>query len=189
MRRILLVVFCSIFFAGSLNMFAQVAPTAYRGQMTLTVGATGSTFQPDYAGGFVTGASPQWLWGYGAYADLKMTRWVGIEGEARWLRENAYVNIREDNYLVGPRVPIHEFTRLGATPYGKVVMGLGRMNFEFNEYYGRFFDVALGGGVDLKVTKRLSVRAVDFEYQLWPNWVNGTLKPYGFSAGIGYKIF
>ena len=118
-----------------------------------------------------------------------MTRWIGVEAEARWLRQNSYVNIREDNYLIGPRVPIHEFKRLNATPYGKALVGLGRMNFEYNEAYGRFTDVALGGGVDLKLTRRISVRACDFEYQLWPNWINGTLKPYGASAGIAYKIF
>ena len=182
-------VFCCMIFSAGFRASAQVTPTAYRGQMTLTGGVMGSAFQPDYAGGGVTGASPQWLWGFGVYGDLKMTRWIGVEGEMRWLRMNPYINIRQDNYLIGPRVPIREFKRYGATPYAKAVMGLGRMNFEFDQAYGHFFDIALGGGVDLKVSKRLSVRAVDFEYQLWPNWINGTLKPYGFSAGLGYKIF
>ena len=149
----------------------------------------GSVFQPDYAGGGVPQSSPQRLFGAGIYVDLKMTRWIQLEGEARWLRGNAFVDITEDNYLIGPRVPIHEFKPLGITPYGKVLVGLGRMNFEYNQAYGRFTDLALGGGVDLKLTKRISVRPFDFEYQLWPNWINGTLKPYGASAGIAYKIF
>ncbi len=113
-----------------------------------------------------------------------------IEGEARWLRENSYVDITQDNYLIGPRVPIHEFKRLGVTPYGKALFGLGRMDFEYNQAYGRFTDVAVGGGADLKLSKQFIVRPFDFEYQLWPNWVNNhTLKPYGVSAGIAYKIF
>lgn len=118
-----------------------------------------------------------------------MTRWVGIEGEMRWLRMNSYVNITEDNYLIGPKVPIHEFTKKGITPYGKALFGLGRMNFEYNEAYGRFADIAIGGGVDMKLSNRWILRPVDFEYQLWPNWLNGTLKPYGVSAGVAYKIF
>ena len=188
MRRIGVLVFiCSICAASSLQ--AQVAPSAFRGQLSLTAGGIGSVFQPDYAGGGLPQASPQRLFGFGAYADLKVTRWIQVEGEARWLRQNAYVDITEDNYLIGPRVPVHEFKRLGVTPYGKALFGMGRMNFEFNDAYGRFTDIALGGGVDLRVTKRLSVRAFDFEYQFWPNWINGTLKPYGASAGIGYKIF
>jgi hypothetical protein len=188
MRRIAVFVFsCLICAAASLH--AQVSPTAYRGQLSLTAGGLASVFQPDYAGGGLPQASPQRLFGAGVYVDLKMTRWVQVEGEARWLRQNAYVDITEDNYLVGPRVPVHEFKRLGITPYGKALFGLGRMNFEYNQAYGRFSDIALGGGVDLKLTKRLSVRPFDFEYQFWPNWINGTLKPYGASAGIGYKIF
>ena len=103
--------------------------------------------------------------------------------------QNSYVDITEDNYLIGPNIPIHEFKRFNATPYGKALFGLGRMNFEYNQAYGRFADLALGGGVDIKLNKRFSVRPVDFEYQLWPNWINGTVKPYGFSAGIGYKVF
>ncbi len=54
---------------------------------------------------------------------------------------------------------------------------------------GRFANIALGGGVDYDLNRKLSVRVVDFEYQLWPNWVNGTLKPYGASVGVAYKIF
>jgi hypothetical protein len=158
--------------------------------MTLTAGGMASAFQPDYDGGGLPSTKAQWLFGFGAYVDLKFTRWVGLEAEGRWMRENSFANISEDNYLIGPRVPIHEFKRMSITPYGKALYGLGRMNFEFNEAYGRFSDIALGGGVDMKLTRRITVRAADFEYQFWPNWVNNnTLKPYGVSAGIGYRIF
>ncbi len=150
----------------------------------------GSVFQPDYAGGGVPQSSPQRLYAFGTFVDLKMTRWIQIEGEARWLRQNSYLDITEDNYLIGPRVPVHEFKRLGITPYGKALIGLGKMNFEFNQAYGRFTDIAVGGGVDLKLSKHLVVRPFDFEYQFWPNWINNdVLKPYGASAGIAYKIF
>jgi hypothetical protein len=171
-------------------LHAQVTPSAYRGQLSLTAGGMGSVFQPDYAGGGLPQSSPQRLYGFGAYVDVKFTRWIQLEGEARWLRQNTYVNINEDNYLIGPRVPIHEFRRLGITPYGKALIGLGRMNFEYSQAYGRFTDIALGGGVDLKLSKHLVVRPFDFEYQFWPNWINNdVLKPYGASAGIAWKIF
>jgi len=189
MRRIFFCAFSFLILTLALSARAQVTPSAYRGQLTLTTGVMGSGFQPDYAGGGVAGSAPNWLFGYGAYVDLKMTRWIGLEGEARWLRLNSYANIREDNYLVGPKVPIHEFKRYAITPYGKALIGMGRMNFEYDEAYGRFTDIALGGGVDMKLSKHFVLRPVDFEYQLWPNWINGTLKPYGVSAGISYKIF
>ena len=96
------------------------------------------------------------------------------------------MNIREDNYLIGPRILAPRYKKL--RPYGKVLFGYGRMNFQYNFAYGRFADLALGGGVDYPLTKRISAR-VNFEYQLWPNWVNGTLKPYGGDVGIAYKVF
>jgi hypothetical protein len=148
----------------------------------------GSGFQPDYAGSGAPKASPQHLYGFGVYADLKFTRWVQLEGEARWLRMNSYLDITQDNYLIGPRVPIHEFNWMHATPYGKALVGMGKMTFEYNYAYGRFVDIALGGGVDLRLAKRITFRP-DFEYQLWPNWVNGTLKPYGVSLGVAYRVF
>ena len=147
----------------------------------------GSVFQPDYAGGYVTGSSPNALWGWGGYADFKLRRWIQIEGEARWLRFNQFANIYQDNYLIGPRFPIKRFGKF--TPYGKALFGYGKMNFEYNLAYGRFANIALGGGVDYDLSRHLLVRVGDFEYQLWPNWVNGTLKPYGGSVGIAYKIF
>jgi len=189
MRRYAFVLFGCFFCAGNALAHAQVEPSAYRGQMSLDVGGMGSVFQPDYAGSGVPQTSPQRLFGFGAYADLKFTRWVQLEGEARWLRLNSFANITEDNYLVGPRVPIHEFSWAHATPYGKALFGMGRMTFEYNYAYGHFADIALGGGVDLRLGKRFTVRPFDFEYQLWPNWINGTLKPYGGSAGIAYRIF
>ena len=93
MRKIPFFVFCCLTFSAGLSAFAQVTPTAYRGQMTLTTGVMGSTFQPDYAGNFVTGASPQWLWGFGVYGDLKMTRWIGVEGEMRTLHAEQVVEM------------------------------------------------------------------------------------------------
>jgi opacity protein-like surface antigen len=141
----------------------------------------GSAFQPDYAGAGVAQTGPNRLYGVGAYVDLRVNRWVQFEAEGRWLRYNEYLGINEDNYLVGPRLPIHRFGR--ATPYAKVLVGFGSGSF----LTGHSTTLAYGGGVDYRVTKRISVRAIDFEYQQWN--VTPTLYPYGVSAGIGYKIF
>ena len=124
MRRIAVVLFGCLFCAGSISARAQVEPTAYRSQLSLRVGGMGSGFQPDYAGGGIPEASPQRLYGFGVYADLKFTRWVQLEGEMRWLRMNSFADITQDNYLIGPRVPIHEFKWKQATPYGKALFGM-----------------------------------------------------------------
>ena len=189
MKRSIVALFFILFVAGSLYARAQAAPSAYAQRFTINVGALGSAFQPDYKGGAVAQTGPYRLYGPGAYVDVKLTRWVQIEAEARWLRFNPYLDIREDNYLIGPRLPINKLRFKRATPYAKILVGYGRMNFYLNTAYGRFTDIAYGGGVDVKLTKRISLRAIDFEYQQWPNWLSGTLSPYGGSVGVSYKIF
>ena len=189
MKRSIIALFFILFAAGSLSARAQVVPSAYAQRFTINVGLLGSVFQPDYKGGGVAQTGPYRLYGDGAYVDVKLTRWVQIEAEARWLRFNSYLDIREDNYLIGPRLPIERLRFKRATPYAKVLVGFGRMNFEYNAAYGRFTDIAYGGGVDVKLTKRITLRAIDFEYQQWPNWLSSSLSPYGGSVGVSYKIF
>lgn len=190
MRRLLVALLSSLVCAGASAACAQVVPSANRSQLSFVIGGMGSVFQPDYAGGGIAQASPKRLVGIGTYADLKLTRWVQIEGEARLLRFNQFANIYQDNYLIGPRVPIHTYGRI--TPYAKVLFGFSNMNFEYNVTKCRCSDIAYGGGADINLTNRISFRAIDFEYQQYPNWyVNQTsqLHPYGVSVGFGYKVF
>jgi hypothetical protein len=169
--------------AGTLTAGAQVVPAATKKGLSLTAGGFGSAFQPDFTGSKV-GTSTNRLYGMGAYADLKVTRWVQIEGEARWLRFNEYAHNGEDNYLIGPRVPFtyRRFPRW--TPYGKVLVGFGKGDF----LYGNTFNLAFGGGLDYRLNNRFSIRAFDLEYQRWST-APYTLYPYGASVGLGYKIF
>jgi hypothetical protein len=180
-------VLCAILLAAACSVRAQVVYSGKMQEPRLSVGVLGSMFQPDYNGTGVPAQATNRLYGYGTYVDYNLTHWVGIEAEARWLRFNAKENIREDNYLIGPRVPLPRYWKL--RPYAKALVGYGRMNFQYDYAYGRFANVALGGGVDIPLSKRFTLRAVNFEYQMWPNWVNGTLKPYGGDVGISYRIF
>jgi opacity protein-like surface antigen len=187
MKRSIVVWLSILLAAATLSARAQVAPSATARKFSITAGVLASGFQPDYQGGITAQASPYPLYGAGAYVDVEFNRWVQVEAEGRWLRFNQYLNINQSNYLIGPRIPIHRFWR--ATPYAKVLIGLGDMTFAYGDATGRFTDIAYGGGVDVKLTKRISVRAVDFEYQQWPKWLNSSLYPFGASVGIGYKIF
>ncbi|HET7103605.1 MAG TPA: outer membrane beta-barrel protein [Terracidiphilus sp.] len=190
MRNYLFLLVCTVLATGAWSARAQVVPSASKVQSSLQVGVMGSWFQPDYAGGGVPMASPQHLGGFGAYADFGLSRWVRIEGEARFSRWNQYLAIHQDNYLLGLNVPIHTFGPV--TPYGKLLFGMTRMNFEYNLTTCRCATIAYGGGADVRLNQRWSVRAIDFEYQQLPNWVSGQpdqLHPYGFSAGIAYHVF
>jgi Outer membrane protein beta-barrel domain len=190
MRPLVFLLISAFLAAGTSNLRAQVVAAATGRQLSISAGGMVSGFQPDYAGGGIAETSPNRLYGFGAYVDVKFTRWFQVEGEARWLKLNQLANINQSNYLIGPRLPIQKLHFWRATPYAKVLIGLGDMNFEFNEATGRFTDIAYGGGLDVKLTRRISLRAIDFEYQQWPRWINNQqLFPYGASVGIGYKVF
>jgi opacity protein-like surface antigen len=174
---------------GALAASAQVVPSATRGQFSVTAGALGSVFQPDFSNSNGVGEAPNRIYGVGAFVDLKFTRWVQIEAEGRWSRFNTTVggfteDNSEDTYLIGPRLPIHHFNFLHATPYAKVLVGVANAPFLSNPSLA----LAYGGGVDFRLTRHFSLRAPDFEYQQWR--VSPTeLYPYGVSVGVSYKIF
>jgi hypothetical protein len=208
MRRFGAVLFSMMLAAGAVCVRAQVVPSATGRQVSITAGGMASIFQPDFTGDWtfictsscspftttttgyyspVAGASNQPLFGAGAYVDVKLRRWLQIEAEGRWQRFNQYQGIYQDNYLIGPRLPVYRFRK--ATVYGKALGGFSKMQFDAYGDHGRYTAFAFGGGMDVKLTKRFSLRAVDVEYQYWPWWNNSTLSPYGASVGIGYKIF
>jgi len=169
--------FLSIFGHGIMR--AQVAPTAFKSPISLTAGGMVSAFHPDYI--------PNKLAGVGVYVDLNLFHGIGLEAEGRWQRIHEAYGISQDNYLIGPRMKILHVWR--AQPYVKALGGFSNMKFEDNIAHGRFTTVAFGGGIDINLTRRWSVRAIDAEYQLWPSFLGGHLQPYGASAGIGYRIF
>ena len=187
MKKSTVILICCIVCVWVAKAHAQVVASATRSPVSLSAGAMGSVFQPDYEGTGVPQQASNALFGVGAYVDLRLRHWIQIEAEGRWLRFNQFEDIYEDNYLIGPKVPIHETRRF--KPYAKALFGYSKMNFQYNFAYGHFTDIAFGGGVDMPLTRKITLRAADFEYQLWPNWINGTLKPYGGSVGVAYRIF
>ncbi len=187
--------FFAILLAAFATVHAQVVSTATTRETSITVGGMASIFQPDYQGDccdsqgyIIASAGSQPLFGVGAYVDVRLRRWIQLEAEGRWLRYNQYQNIYQDNYLIGPRLPVYQIWK--STAYVKALGGFSKMNFDsLPGHHGRFTDLAFGGGVDVKMTKRLSLRLVDVEYHYWPKWGDSTISPYGASMGIGYKIF
>jgi len=183
--------------AGAVGAHAQTVPDAYARGLSINAGGMLSGFQPDYNGTGVPASAPpsNYAAGFGPYVDVKITPWVQFEAEARWMRLNEFhKSVYEDNYLIGPRLPIYRAHFWKATPYAKFLVGYGKLNFEDNNGWGRYTDLAFGGGLDVKWSRRLTIRAADFEYQMWPSWSEGTkqtytLKPYGLSIGVAYRVF
>lgn len=158
---------------------AQAAYTATGPGTYVSVGATFSGFNTDYGKQKVGGGT--------LYVDANLYRRFGIEAEARKLTLNTTEDVKESTYLVGPKI---SFLRHGYRPYGKLLVGRGDFNFPFNYAKGQYFVMAPGGGIDYRVKhSRLSLRMIDFEYQVWPQFTFGAIHPYGVSAGLSFQVY
>jgi len=165
------------FIAIPTRLNAQAAPTATGPGSTITVGggfswANSPYGERDLAGGWVfSDFYPQWR--------------AGLEGEARYLRLHQAEDVTEANYLIGPRVFVHSGRE---QIYAKFLVGDGHINMPFHYGRGDFLSLAPGGGVDLSLSDYISVRAFDFEYQLWQNFPYGPMRPYSVSAGLSIRV-
>jgi hypothetical protein len=175
---------------------AQAEYSASEKHISAAVGGTISIFQPDFAGNYspipphnaLAGTSPYPLIGLGVYLDVKLAHWVQLEVEGRRLRFDQYNHIYEDNYLAGGRVPICRLWKAGI--YGKVLGGFSKMQFSGDPgNHGRVTDIAFGGSADIKMTRRITLRAIDFEYQHMSARHFANFSPYGASVGIAYRLF
>jgi opacity protein-like surface antigen len=204
MKRLLAALF-ALSIAACPSTRAQVVPTATGSEFQLTVGVLGSVLQPDiYCNGGDGGeacyvaTSPNRVYGVGSYVDLRLSRWIQPEFEARWSRADIDGESNaEDTYLGGLRVPIHIFHKMHATPYGKFLLGWGKGSDFLASSRPTTLAIAYGGGLDLRLTRHITLRAIDFEYQQWrthyaPGTVatgSGALFPYEGSVGLSYRIF
>ncbi len=156
---------------------AQARPTATGPGTSVRIGGGASMFQIDY-GLRSLGGTQAWL-------DANPTWRLGVEAEARWLRLHDDAGTRQSTYLIGPRLTL----RPGRwEPFVKALAGAGLMQFPFGYGHGGYLVVAGGAGVDLHLGRRLQVRAVDLEYQSWPQFTFGALRPYGVSTGFSYTL-
>ncbi|MGP8252103.1 MAG: outer membrane beta-barrel protein [Terracidiphilus sp.] len=182
MKRFVSALFSLILVSAAVSASAQVVSAAHHRGLSIDAGGEASAFQPDYDGTGFAQTSPYRIYGFGAFFDVHFSRWVQIEGEGHWLRFNEFQNIGQNTYMIGPKVPIIDFHRW--TPYGKFLIGWGSGPGWLN---GKATAFAYGGGVEYRLTKRLTVRPFDFEEEDWHTIP--TLHPYGASAGISYRVF
>ncbi len=157
---------------------AQNIPTAIGPGSYVAVGGEISAFQVDYGHRVLGGGV--------LFVDVNPTWRIGFEGEARYLRFNSSEDVTESNYLAGPRVMLKPGP---FRPYVKFLVGAGKITFPFHYADGTFLAFAPGAGLDYLVNDRVTLRVVDFEYQLWPDFASyGELRPYGISAGISFHL-
>jgi hypothetical protein len=157
---------------------AQNIPTAEGPGSYIAVGGELSAFQADYGQRVIYGGT--------LYADINPTWRYGFETEARYLRFNTFEDVTETNYLAGPRVMLKPGP---FRPYVKFLVGAGKISLPIGYAQGTFLTYAPGGGVDYIMSDRVTLRVIDFEYQVWPDFSSyGRLNPYGISAGISFRL-
>ena len=159
---------------------AQNLPAGKR-EVGIRVGVAASSYTLDYGEGREDGLT--------VYADLDLPKHLGIEALYRNASIQTPHDIGENHLLIGPRLSVHKGRFI---PYGKALAGMGTINFQqgynVSSYSESYFIYAFGGGLDYHATRRLNLRLLDFEYQLWPGFKPNGLTPTGFSVGAAYAF-
>ncbi len=176
--NILLLTFALIFGAGSQIVLGQAVESATVSKASLWAGVGGSGYYIQYG-------TIEEL-GIMGFIDADTGHHFGIEAEGRWLEFHQTANVHVETYLGGLR---YHFNMKRFQPYAKGLVGVGDFNFPYGYAYGSYLVVAPGAGVDYRLSHRWSLRAVDFEYQYWPQFTYGAMSSAGISTGIRYRIF
>jgi hypothetical protein len=178
MRRAAAIFIAVLLLAGVPGSLSQVVPAAVGPAAYVAVGAGVSGFQAVYGQRDLGGAL--------IYADVHPQWRVGFEGEARFLRFHTSEDVTESNYLGGPRVLLLKSHNLEL--YTKFLAGAGRITLAFGDAHGSFLAYAPGAGLDVALNHYVTLRAIDFEYQHWPQFPYGSFSPYGITSGIRIRV-
>ncbi len=177
MKNCLGTIFCltfSLAFIPQLN--AQAVYTAER-TSRITVGAGGSYLNTDYA--------PKPTYGPSFFADIDVFRHLGLEAEGHFGGIISPDDIGENSYLAGPRAFIR---RSRFTGYAKLMLGRGIITNQLFNLSSSYNIYAGGGGLEYRAARRITVRAIDFEMQKWPNFPPNGLSPLVVTVGASYII-
>jgi len=159
---------------------AQAAPTVEaQGFLQLGVGYT-------YARAAYDSGSIQGLTGF---ADFDFTPNWGVEADFHYVALVTPTDIAENSVVAGPR---YVYRRGRFAPYAKAVAGVGDMAVEewqdnLSKSSGRFVVFGFGGGLDIDASSHIVFRAIDLEYQRWPN-VGGGISPVVIITGFAYRF-
>ena len=156
----------------------QVVSAGDAGKLTITAGATGTGAYLQYGERKMVGVT--------GFVDIDSRSPFGVELEGRWIEWNQTANVHAETYSIGPRYH-KNFGKL--QPYAKGLLGYGDFNFPYNLATGKYLMVTAGGGLDYHVTNRIYLRAVDLEYQCWPQFTFGAMSTFSVSTGLRVRVF
>jgi hypothetical protein len=162
-----------------LSVFAhsQASPTATRSGGGLQIGIGGSAIRNDL--------NLRHTDTFDVYGTLDLTSHIGIEGDVR-LNVISPADVALNNYLLGPRYVFH-YGRF--QPYIKVLGGIGTVTYESGaakDFTSRHPALAIGGGLDTRISRHINLRLPDVEYQFWPTFKDTGLNPLVIGFGVAY---
>jgi len=183
-------IFAALLFAAVLPVYSQVAPAANQGGLPIEVGAGFSDFLVDY-GSARMGGPAAWADWYPSRLPAVLNG-LGIEIAGRDLNYDRSAGLgsvlRQDTVQGGPIYTWNHFRNF--RPYGKFLMGIGRLNFASTGPYQHdtFGLFSPAGGVEFHAWRHIWIRG-DYEYQYWQH-VFGPhdLTPNGFTIGASYDL-
>jgi hypothetical protein len=179
LKRQIIKAWIACVFGLSVFAHSQAVPTATQFG-TMQIGLGGTIVSTDYTQPKAKGLS--------VYGTFDFTRHIGVEGDIHYASLFTPGDIGENTYLFGPRYVFHK-NRFH--PYAKVLLGIGTINYQFDfapHYSTSHPAIALGGGIDIKATRSINVRAFDFEYQDWPTYSVHGLSPIVTTFGVAYAF-
>ena len=157
----------------------QAVPTASR-TGAIQIGAAATFISPDY--------TQQYIKGISFYGNYDIGQHLGVEGDIH-ISVITPGDISENSYLLGPRYKWH-YKRF--EPYAKVLVGIGRFGFQTGSFpvasSFTYFQFAPGGGLDIRATRHINVRAFDVEFQKWPGFNPNGLSPIAYTVGVAYTL-
>jgi len=163
----------------------QVVPSAQGAGQSLWVGAEYANLQA----GFPEGSNVR-LSGAGVLANFNWNHRLGVEARARFLTFNSWNGETEQDYLAGPRYTFLHSNKW--RPFAEFQLGLVKIQYPFNIGSGTSFAITPGGGLEYRLSRKVSVRGA-YEYQILtnsPSFSNEPqhgIKPNGATAGFTYR--
>jgi hypothetical protein len=129
--------------------------------------------------------------GITGYVTFDIKQHIGIEADIHMLSIITPNDFAERTFLGGARYVWH---RGHLDPYVKVLAGIGQTYIQQpSPTYapgtpGTYMVIAAAGGLDIRISHRINVRAIDFEYQKWPSYVPNGLTPTVITCGVAYRF-
>jgi len=191
-RLIFVPVIALLFLSAVIPASSQVAESATEGRLPMTLGAGVS----DY---FIDWGNARTMIGITAWADWRFKhmpgylRGLGVEIEGHHIAYKVPEEIgkmKQDSGLGGVIYQYRHYDHV--QPYAKGLGGFGGISFENKRDPLYTHDTrtifALGGGADIHVWNKVSIRA-DYEYQWWRQLFGPhDLNPNGFTIGGVYDF-